>query len=86
MLTYCSCWCLLLQGIFRGYDQVTNVILENCCELAFSTTVSTPLQQQPGGVLLLLLFSISSYELGRTCHLKLLSPGQKLTLFTCWHP
>lgn len=31
---------VLLQGIFRGYDQVTNVILENCCELVFSTSVS----------------------------------------------
>lgn len=40
------CACMLLQGLFRGYDQVTNVILENCCELVFSTTVSaadTPL-------------------------------------------
>jgi hypothetical protein len=28
------------QGILRGYDQTTNVILEDCCELVFSTTVS----------------------------------------------
>jgi small nuclear ribonucleoprotein (snRNP)-like protein len=55
VLTYSRCWCLLLQGIFRGYDQVTNVILENCCELAFSTTVSTPLEQQPKRLLFLWL-------------------------------
>eukprot|EP00775_Hariotina_reticulata_P003045 gene3045-3326_t len=25
------------MGILRGYDQTTNVILEDCCELVFST-------------------------------------------------
>lgn len=34
-----SLCCTRTQGIFRGYDQVTNVIMENCCELVFSTTV-----------------------------------------------
>lgn len=32
--------CAVLQGIFRGYDQVTNVIMEECAELVYSTTVS----------------------------------------------
>jgi hypothetical protein len=33
--------CLLLaaQGILRGYDQVNNLIIQDCCELVFSTTV-----------------------------------------------
>eukprot|EP00882_Tetradesmus_deserticola_P012983 GHRQ01013765.1.p1 GENE.GHRQ01013765.1~~GHRQ01013765.1.p1 ORF type:complete len:102 (+),score=34.80 GHRQ01013765.1:318-623(+) len=28
----------VVKGILRGYDQVNNLIIQDCCELVFSTT------------------------------------------------
>jgi LSM domain len=36
----------VIKGILRGYDQTSNVILEDSCELVFSTTVCFREQQQ----------------------------------------